>query len=320
MRKLYNFLCSILIGIFLISPYTVLAQEQWRIPKKMLSEEIYFLDLDQDGIKEKVYYDSSNGKIKLWINDKLQSIPIQVKKDECISFYYIDIDKKDKNLELLISISKRSELTTSTSKIKIIRYSQGKIQILKGELRGEIRNWDDENSTINMKVNKKNEIFVEDKDLFYMPALGYQDILVPYYIEKNEVKRKQVQSYIFEYGCGIDRTLLENRHYILNKKTSVYRIPNSKSKVLRKLNLGEVVEVLKLKPNNLEKMEKKNKIAALQGTLSENRYERITVDGYAYIQDKTGRKGWIYLNREYPQSYYYPYNPKATFTWVFVGE
>lgn len=251
-------------------------QAKSTIKTKLLSEdEIYFYDLDNDGKEEKIKYsviiDNNNRmEILLYINDK----EIYKKKmDYALHAQYTiaDIDKTDGYLDLFLMVTSDSY---SLEYSAFQQYQSNQIKTLTSSLSNKslqfIRGYEIE------KVDGKGSFKGVIDTPFYLQVIGNYNCYVPFVMEDGKIKQKQVNTYSFVSSS-------KDFKYVLEQEIKVYKKANISSKLLRTIKKGEYITISKIK------------LSTNNDALKEN----VSISTYAYIQDKNGKKGWIYLDKDY---------------------
>lgn len=246
---------------------------------KMLSKDKeYSYDLNKDGKMEKIKYSFKKNnnnyqekmKIILYVNGKAtysKEFDYALNAKCTIA----DIDEKDGYLDLFLMVTSDSYsleyaafLQYQSNKIKTLNSSQSNksIKFTRGyEIEG-----------VDGKGNFKAVIDTP----FTLQEIGSYNCYIPFVMEKGKIKQKKVSTY----------SLVSNSKkfkYKLRRSIKVYQKESTSSKVLRTIKKGEPITISKIK------------ITIPSSGLAQD----LPLSGYAYMEDKNGKKGWIYLNKKY---------------------
>lgn len=254
-------------------------QEKSTIKTKVLSQnKVYSYDLDKDGKKEKIKYiikkndNSLQEKIEviLYINEKER---YRKKVEYALNAQYTiaDIDKMDGYLDLFLIVTSDSYCLEYAA---FQQYQSNQIKTLTSSLNNKsiqsIRGYDIEG--VDGKGNFKAAIDTP----FALKAIGNYYCYIPFVMEKGNIKQKKVSTYSLAAPS-------KDFKYILKKAIKVYEKATTSSKIVRTIKKGESITISKIKLS----------------TSSDNLKENVPISGYAYIKDKNGKKGWIYLDKKY---------------------
>lgn len=251
-------------------------KEESTIKTKILSQnKEYSYDLDKDGKKEKIKYVVNNDlqekmEIILYVNRKEA---YRKKIDYALSAQYTiaDIDETDGYLDLFLMVTSDSYCLEY---VAFQQYQLNKIKTLTSSLSNKSLQFTRgyEIKGVDGKGNFKAIIDTP----FSLEAIGSYNCYIPFIMEKGKVKQKKVSTYALVGNS-------KNFKYTLKQKINVYEKASHSSKLLRSIKKGEYITISKIKLS----------------TSNDGAKEDISINGYAYIEDQNGKKGWIYLDKKY---------------------
>lgn len=254
-------------------------QEKTVMQTKALSEnEMYYYDLDIDGKNEKIEYrlfgNGNDGQEKqeivLYINDE-EAYRYKMGNGLYAGYTIADIDAGDGYLDLFLMVTSDSYCLEYAA---FLQYQSKQIKTLTSSLDNKslqfIRGYEIEGADGGGGF----EAAIDTP--FPLRAIGCYYCYVPFVMEEGTVKRKETDTYAL---AGHSREF----RYILTQDIEVYEEADTSSGVSGTLEEGEYVTISEIKLN------------AVNGEQEEN----APVSGYACIEDRNGKKGWIYLDGEY---------------------
>ena len=244
----------------------------------MEKDKVYYYDLDGDGTKEKIYYQTHVSakdneffdSVSLFINDK--NVYTKKLTDVWASYKVIDFDTSDKTIELNFQVGSYSytldyssfqrwngkEITEfETSSNKALMYGRGY-------------------RFKNVKGNGRFHIIV---DTPYALPIGcfYADI--PLQLKGDKIVP----------ATGTYKLVESSKKYMytVKKNMKLYKTASKKSKNKFTLKKGDKLRIIKSKPA-------KNVAKRPKGKYGLDKRD----NGFAYVKTKTGKKGWIFLSKK----------------------
>lgn len=331
-KNLYFYISMVICCCFVLNNISMVEGKSKYIQSTALEEnKVYEYDLDGDGKKEKIRYETSTGKVEtseniyqpymdisLYINDiKKDVIRVNYRFRMKGHFYLIDLNKSDKKLELLCM----SEQVDLMEIERIVCYNKGKIKkILYNHEEQKFEygygwtrlfyNMNSERCIID-PVKHPDTLYTDGEGHLWMAlcspyeisGLDAHAVMVAFYVKDNKLLWKKQREYEFytrnpyisKYG-KYSKSKINNRYddpseyYVLRKNCNIYEEANKKSKKLFMVKKDEKIKILKLIPcaNGKEGREK---------------------ESFAYIKDKKGRCGWIYIEKRKKYEYDINFNP-----------
>jgi len=263
-----------LLLLSLISITEIKAKSQFKA-KVLKPNKIYKYDLDGDGKKEKIEVkkkfnktDPSTGQIRLLINGKLahkQSLNPDVDGQYTI----LDLKSSDKFLDLFL-ITTGSSYTLDFAGFQ--RYVNKKIKTISSSKKNNDLKFS--RSFTLGKIDGKGNFSALDVDTpFYIPAIGNYYTDISFIITGEKVMQKQVSTYSVKKS---------DFKFKLEKNIKVYEKANKKSTKVKTLKKGDTLTILKIKPMDC---------------VSDNDFKQYSA--YVYIKDSKGKKGWIYIGKDF---------------------
>lgn len=291
MNQLKKYVIYFVVATLMIQSTLVFGKENKKATL-LQPETVYYYDLNFDGKTEKIYYtlegmDNGYGFVEyngitVYINDQ-----VKFRKDfeffdafgGNINYYIMDLNKNDRKLDFFLSVTDSRFSTLVYSAFQ--QYENGKIVNIATNKSCKDLNKGMEYTIkeIDGKGNFSLNIFTP----FKIPSLGLYWINVPMKYKNKKISQKKVSSYKIEQTN--DNTKLSNGKYILNKNIALYQKSSKNSKVIDYVYKGEKVRLLKLVP--------------LTNTWKDDGGVK-EYTAYAYVQSNSGKKGWIYLDKQYP--------------------
>lgn len=278
----------IMMGIFVFFSFAgqTVKAETFDNAKKLKAGQSYYFDLDQDGKKETIQFkkkriNDDEKEMSLYVNKK---IVYKAKEYGDWNCYVMDINKKDKHLDLMFLATGNSQYI---SHLSFAYYKDGKIVERKQD-----KYWEDcpfgfgeafKTKEMKIKTDGKGTVMLPLDTYFYLPSLQKYVAYVGFQVKDNTIQQKKMKSYPLIYGKGA-QSGLKNKQYKLNRSCYLYDTASKNGKKLRMLKKDETITIEAILPN--------------QKNRETNRYEKMTA--YAYIKDKNGKYGWIYLDSKSP--------------------
>lgn len=253
-------------------------QEKSTIKTKVLSQDkVYSYDLDNDGKKEKIKYTIRKNdimqekmEIVLYINNK-EVYRKKMAYALTAQYTIADINKIDGYLDLFLMVTSDSYCLEYAA---FQQYQSNKIKTLTSSLNNKdiqfIRGYEIEG--VDGKGNFKAVIDTP----FNLEAVGNYYCYIPFIMEKGTIKQKKVNTYSFA-------AYSKNFKYILKQEIKAYEKASISSKIVRTIKKGEPITISKIK------------LSASGNDLK----EKVSISAYAYIEDKNGKKAWMYLDKKY---------------------
>lgn len=262
--------------------------ESWSYAKKLEENKSYYFDLDFDGKKEEIryktvydgYYDVI--EMKFYVNNKLlYQVPPTLMTGSHVDWYIMDIDKKDKKLDLFFLKKWHSD---GIMNVQFKYYVNGKLYTRKNDKKNLGLNRIIEESIGNVSLKKegiktdgKGTVYLPVDTYFQLPAMKQYVAYIPFQVKNNYIQQKKIKSYRLLYGMSRG---LKNKQYEINRPCFVYKRANEKSQHITMLVPGDIITIEAIAPNQKEREIKR------KGGMT----------GYAYVKTKDGKKGWIYLD------------------------
>lgn len=240
---------------------------------KLKENKSYYYDLDGDGKKEKIKYivagKDYNLKVALYINGVKKYS--QIFNALNVQYSISDLDLQDKKLDLfLMSTSDSYSLEYALFQ----QYSSNTIKTIK-TINGVDDNKNKFGYTALYRINGLAQIkgdgsfsIIADSPI-YFSDIGSYFCYVPFNMKEGKISYKKVKSYTL---TNVSQDYL----YTVNKDIVVYEKADNTSKRRQILKKEDTLNIKKF---------------IISKNFSENNKE-----GYAYIIDSKGNKGWIYLS------------------------
>lgn len=277
MKKMLTFVIAV---ISLCGLFTILKSDNaYAATNRLLEKDkVYYYDLDGDGTKEKIYYQTHVSakdneffdSVSLFINDK--NVYTKKLTDVWASYKVIDFDTSDKTIELNFQIGSYSYTLDYSSFQRwngkeITEFETGSNKALM-----YVRGY----RFKNVKGNGRFHIIV---DTPYALPIGcfYADI--PLQLKGDKIVP----------ATGTYKLVESSKKYVYTAKKNikVYKKASKKSKNKFTLKKGDKLRIIKIKPA-------KNVAKRPQGKYGLDKRD----NGFAYVKTKNGKTGWIFFSKK----------------------
>lgn len=284
--KLLRKTLILLLAIVMIAPHTVIQAKSAIKTKVLKVNKVYYYDLDMDGKKEKIKYTAKPGAndnvtVALYINGSKKYTKKFKEEGYLASYTIADLNTKDKYLDLFLQVTGSSDYLTYAA---FQRYEKKKIITTNTNKNNDFLDQKTEYSIKN--VDGKGNFTITLDTPFSLPALGSYYTKISLKMKGKKVVKNKTDEYSYSDGGYKYPNNRKKFPLILRSNTPLYKVASRSSKVIKTMKKGVGVRVLKIKISNSKNYFKK---AA---------WKRKEISGYAYVIDKSGKKGWIYLDKE----------------------
>lgn len=243
--------------------------------KVLKANKTYTYDLDHDGKKEKLKYilkaNGNGGYRGVIISINGKNLYKKFKNaNQAITLTIADLDRKDKALDLMLNMESESGTLEYCG---FLQYHSGKMKTLSSSDTTKILN--QQYSYELAHVDGSGTFSISVRTPYRLYSMGDYNGYVSLQLKNDKIIKTKEVTYTLREDSG-------EFSYELQRAIPVYQSPSKSSKKVSTLKAGDTLTIKKVKPIGQKSYVPRSK---------------AVLKGYAYIEDKDGKVGWIYLDK-----------------------